>query len=240
MIGLVYALPLIFFWVRGLIPQGYHLKFTLMLFLGGAQAVMGWYMVESGLVDQPAVSHYRLAAHLGLAFIIFACLIRLSMNFITFPQWLFPKNKAALQKREIKNLRLWAFAALIITMIWGAFTAGLDAGKIYNTYPFMGGSFFPVDAGSLSPFIVNFFESHAGVQFAHRWIALTALILVALLAMRTRHYALKGMIVLQFTLGIATLLSNVHIALASLHQAGALILISLLVINASAQKYNKI
>lgn len=228
MIGLVFALPLLFFWIKKVIPQGYNLKLLGMLFLGGMQGIMGWYMVESGLVDIPAVSHYRLAAHLSLAFVILGLLLWLAFSLSI------PKNS----EQENKSLFLFGVGSLAITsvtIIWGAFTAGLDGGLIYNTWPLMGETFVPAELQSLATTI----DSPVGVQFTHRWIAIIAgLSVIAFWHNNRKHNgslksnnAMALMVFLQIILGITTLLSGVNIVLAAMHQAGAAILIGLIVLN---------
>lgn len=230
-IGLAYALPLLFFWLKGMIPQGYKLKLFGMLILGGLQGVMGWYMVESGLVDQPAVSHYRLAAHLSLAFLILAVLLWLGLSLKPLKKFTNP----ALYTHGLVTL-----GAYILTVFWGAYTAGLDAGLIYNeTFPKMGDTWLPSDISRYEPFWINFFETHGGVQFTHRWLAIaTTLITLSFWA----HGALKNnappalhalavMIILQFGLGLATLLSQVFLPLAVAHQAGAALVLIFLIVS---------
>jgi cytochrome c oxidase assembly protein subunit 15 len=230
LIGVVFAVPLAFFWIRGMIPPGYKSKFLLLLLLGSAQGFMGWYMVQSGLIDIPAVSHYRLAAHLSLAFIILAALLVLAFSL------------SPIKKYPHKALFMHGLIALIflsITIAWGAFTAGLDAGLVYNeTFPKMGGQWIPPDFWAKDTLIANLLENHSAVQFAHRWLAMgTALIMLSLWA----HGMLKAqripvlslvmmMVVLQTGMGIATLLSGVHLHIATAHQGGAAILLSLLVL----------
>ncbi len=228
-IGLVFALPLIFFWTRKMIPHGYHPKLFALLILGGLQGLMGWYMVKSGLIDQPAVSHYRLAAHLSLAFLIFSALIWLGLS-LTIKTRRFG-NRAL-------NLHGWlALAFIIMTMIWGAFTAGLDAGLVYNdSFPKMGGGWLPPDFWKYDTAWMNMLENHSAVQFAHRWLAVTSVIVVLSLWL---HGALKQktfralhaaalMALAQMGLGIGALLSGVHIHIAAAHQAGAVFLIGLI------------
>lgn len=229
LIGLVYAVPLIYFWITKQIRSGDHWKFIGLLFLGGAQAVMGWYMVESGLVDEPAVSHYRLAAHLSLAFVIFALLIWMGLRYMDFEQ----KPSARLYAQGWGVLGI-----LIITIFWGAYVAGLDAGRIYNEWPLMGGSFIPSDMWFLDPAWVNLFENHAAVQFTHRWLAIIAAATILWFSWsgikagycKYLFGGLAAMVTLQVALGIATLLSVVWIPLATIHQAGAVMLVGLMTI----------
>jgi cytochrome c oxidase assembly protein subunit 15 len=122
-----------------------------------------------------------------------------------------------------------ALGFLFITMVWGAFVAGMDAGKIYNEWPHMGqGNIIPSDMWFLSPMALNIVENAAAVQFVHRWLAVGALVIIATFAWRMKNIALGGMVFLQFALGIITLLSNVSIPYAAMHQAGAFILTALL------------
>ena len=223
LIGLVYALPLAYFWIKGMIPQGYKLKFLIALALGGAQGVMGWYMVMSGLADKPDVSHFRLAAHLSLAFFIFGYLIWMGLSLSSHP------NPPPLERGEGRRLKAfgWGVMALLsLTIIWGAFVAGLDGGLLYNTWPHMG-------AGQIVPQEVTGFAAllhdPAGVQFFHRWIAIVAAFVLLSFAWRIKSFPLAGMTFVQVGLGLATLLTQVWIPLAAAHQAGALILILIMV-----------
>ena len=231
LIGLVYALPLIWFWITNQIPKGYKSKLLAMLILGGLQGLMGWYMVKSGLVDQRDVSHYRLAAHLSLAFLIFALLLWLGLSL----------NNQKRTPHPALYAHSWIVLGLfILTVFWGAYTAGLDAGLIYNeTFPKMGDRFLPKDIWRYEPFWINFFETHSGVQFTHRWLAIATTIMTLGLCVRatlkkqggTIINALAIMIILQAGLGIATLFSKVSPPIAVLHQAGAVAVLTVLMIN---------
>ena len=227
MIGLVFALPLVFFWLRGMIPAGYKAKFIGLLILGGLQGLMGWYMVKSGLVDVPAVSHFRLSAHLSLAFIILCALTWVGLSL---------KNTA--RKFHFCLLRHGSIALFFValTAIWGAFVAGMDAGLIYNEYPKMGTGLVPPDMWHLEPAWQNIIKNAAAIQFTHRWLAIAAAIMTLTFSFRAiksgykqaRYHAAGGMVVLQVGLGIATLLSGVHLHIAVIHQAGAAILLMLM------------
>ena len=232
LIGMVFALPFIFFLIRGWIPQGYKLKLFGILILGGLQGYMGWYMVQSGLVDQPAVSHYRLAAHLALALLIFSLILWNILDLRKIIGNKFPRPDAFLY-----GFSWICLGFLILTIFWGAYTAGLDAGLVYNdSFPMMGGRWIPSEVWYSQPYWVNLFENHAGVQFVHRWLAMaTSLIilifsLMSVLRGRTEIiFPLAAMMVLmQAALGILTLFSGVNIVLAAAHQAGAVILLSLI------------
>ncbi len=240
LIGLAFAVPLAIFWIKGMIPHGYHKKFLGLLALGGAQGFMGWYMVQSGLVDRPSVSHYRLAAHLSLALIIFSSLLWLAIDFLRKAKPLFYKQRAnnALLAHGILTM---VFVAL--TIIWGAFVAGLDAGMIYNQFPLMGQTIVPPELLSMSPSWINVFENHATVQFTHRWLAMITVLITLSFAVHglsfdRKHFAMLGVwVIIQVTLGIKTLLAmasesalhHVSIHIAATHQFGAVILLTLMV-----------
>ncbi len=231
MIGLVFVLPLLWFAVTKKVPKGYGLKFIGLLILGGLQGLMGWYMVKSGLVDEPYVSHYRLAAHLSLAFLVFSLLL-----------WCALSLRASYGKGiQVLYTHTWiVLGLLIITIFWGAYVAGLDAGLVYNeSFPKMGGQWIPPDINQYKPFWINFFETPSGVQFIHRWLAIITVFAVLTLYLHAFkrgiyhwfNHALCFMVLVQFSLGLATLLSDVYIPVAVLHQAGALVLLGLLVLN---------
>lgn len=231
-IGLIYAVPLIFLWER--IPQAAKPALLGVLALGFAQGAMGWIMVKSGLVNHPAVSHYRLAAHLMLAFMIYACLLRLALAFSLAPE------KDAAKMTEMRGMIKSTLALAALTMTWGAFTAGLDAGMLYNTFPAMDGHWFPPETLQYHSLWRAFLDEPATVQFMHRVLALLTLLKVLLLVRKAGDFhspqrlarLFKGLaliVFLQVSLGVATLLTQVNIVLAVAHQAGALLLLSLLV-----------
>lgn len=229
LIGLAYALPLLWFWMTNRIPQGYKAKLLGVFILGGLQGALGWYMVQSGLIDQPAVSHYRLAAHLALAFLIFGAMLWLGLSL---------RNRENNRGHAVLFVHgLVTLAFLATTIVWGAFTAGLDAGLIYNdSFPKMGGAWLPPDLWHLDPAWLNFFENHAGVQFTHRWLAMGTLAMIAGFwshgVMKKNTFPAFHMLMatgaLQLSLGIVTLLSHVWLPAAVLHQAGALTTFGLL------------
>lgn len=236
LIGLVFALPLLWFWLRGDIARaapGGTLKWKLLglLALGGLQGALGWYMVMSGLVDRPSVSQYRLAAHLSVAILIYLLLIWVGLGLLR------PKEGGAAISRSLR-LHGWAALAMVgLTAFWGALVAGLDAGMAYNTFPLMEGHVLPPEAWSLNPPSINFFENTAMVQFTHRWLAQTTALFLLLLWVRARIEGLSGraaaaaaavaiMVLVQVSLGVGTLLMRVPIPLAAAHQAGALLLLT--------------
>ncbi|MEO1226033.1 MAG: COX15/CtaA family protein [Pseudomonadota bacterium] len=235
LIGVVFALPLLWFWLAGTIRRtglGARLGWTLigLLVLGGLQGVLGWVMVQSGLVDRPSVSHYRLAAHLGLAFLIFGLLIWVGLS-------VRGATEAAGAAPGPRRHGWVALVLISVTVLWGAMVAGLDAGLAYNTFPLMNGALLPPEALSIVPAWLNLFDNTALVQFIHRWLAIISAIVVLALAVRAwRVAAWRGLatwlgvtVLFQVGLGIATLLLGVPIVIATLHQAGALTLVALLV-----------
>lgn len=221
LIGMVFALPLAWFWLRGQVASGYKLKFSAVLALGGLQGVVGWWMVKSGLINNPAVSHYRLATHLGLAVFLYAVMIWMALTL-----WRRDSELVMRPQTSSPNLRLHGRLALFlvaVTMVWGAFVAGLDAGLIYNEWPLMGGHFMPGEMWNTTPAWLNLFENHAAVQFTHRWLAFTTFLVVLAFAWRMASPVLGATVFLQLGLGIATLLTGVALPLAALHQAGAIL-----------------
>jgi len=230
-LGLVFALPLAWFWWRGWISRRLRWPLLGLLGLGALQGWMGWYMVQSGLVDIPRVSPYRLAAHLSLALIIFAIMFRLALGL------LWPAEPA----RRRPPLRLWTRTVLILvalTVFVGAFVAGLRAGHIYNDFPLMAGRWIPEGILGLEPLWRNLFENPATVQFLHRLLGLSTLAVIALAWYRAivGHQAAAGQrrvfhLLLaagfaQVVLGIATLMLYVPVALGTLHQGGAVVVLA--------------
>ncbi len=216
-IGLVYALPLLWFWVRGQIPQGYKSKLLFILLLGAGQGFMGWYMVMSGLVDRPDVSHFRLAAHLMLALLIYAALLWIAFD-------LKGRDKISCSFCQLRHGWI-ALAFIGVTIVWGAFVAGLDGGMVYNTWPKMDAHWIPPEVTGL--FAVT--HDPAAVQFVHRWIAVFTGIIVFAYAWRIKSWPIAAMMFVQIGLGIATVMTQVSIPLAAAHQAGAMVLIALMI-----------
>lgn len=233
LIGVIYAVPFLFFWSR--IPAERRGAFIGILFLGGLQGAVGWWMVESGLVNDPAVSHYRLAAHLMLAVFIYGCLFRLGLSVGVNPS----QNGGRLS--GVRNFTRATLAAVVLTMTWGAFTAGLDAGLVYNdTFPYMGQNLWPSEMFAYQPMWKAFFEDHATVQFTHRLLAVMTLLKVFLLIRKAMPFnpppRIKKLLIAagiigtgQVCLGIATVMTQVHTHVAATHQAGALALLTVLV-----------
>ena len=235
-IGVVYALPLLLFWLRGWIPAGYGRRLLVLLVLGGLQGLLGWYMVQSGLIDRPSVSHYRLAAHLSLALVIYALLIWTALDLLS-PE---PRStdQPAARSRRIRR-QVWITLGLLsVTIVWGAFVAGLDAGLLYNTWPLMNGAVIPPEAVGPEPVWLSPVENRAMIQFLHRWLGVATLVAVLALTWRcladprTGTVALAAGVaaVVQVCLGVFTLLQMVPIPLAAAHQAGAVVLLTTLLV----------
>lgn len=236
LIGLSFLLPFLYFYFSGKIARQSAPKFILMFLLGGLQGVLGWYMVKSGLVDNPHVSQYRLTAHLAAAFLIYAYL------FWTALGYLIPKERLTVGAAYAPRLYKGSYGLTVlitITILSGGFVAGLKAGYGYNTFPDMNGQYIPPGLFTQNPFWINFFENRTTVQFDHRVLAITTWLAVTLFWWRYRtetlsHYAqlgmnaLLGMVWIQVALGISTLLLVVPTALASIHQAGAVALFTII------------
>lgn len=225
LIGLAYALPFFYFAFRRRLPRGHGLKFFGILCLIGIQGAIGWWMVASGLVnDRVDVSQYRLATHLGVAFIILAALFWLWRNQCQGWPMRISNNKAVTATTFLAVL-------VFIQIIAGAFVAGLRAGRIYNTWPMMDGDFVPAGYGQLDPFWRNIFENIPAVQFNHRVLAYAILLATIWVFFKTRPYArlrahmwiFSIIVVLQVLLGIYVLLTGDALKLALLHQFTAIL-----------------
>ena len=231
-IGLAFFIPFLYFLARKAIDGPLGLKLAGIFLLGGLQGAMGWYMVKSGLVDNPHVSQYRLTAHLGLAFIIYAAMLRVALGL------LFPAGTSYYGNGRLRSLRSFSIGitTLIFVMILsGGFVAGIRAGLAYNTFPLMNGHLIPPELFMLEPWYRNFFDNMATVQFNHRMIAWTLAIMIPVFWFKSRNLPLPGstrlacsllllMLAVQVSLGIATLLLVVPLPLAAAHQAGAMLL----------------
>ena len=221
LIGVVFALPLIWFAVRRSIPLGYGWKLLGLLVLGGLQGALGWYMVMSGLVDRTDVSHFRLSAHLLLALTIMAACVWIALDLRQLART--GENHPA----RLTGLAVAALSVLFIQLLFGAWVAGLNAGQVANDWPTMQGRFFPqgVDwsRGALHALTNDPFLIH----FVHRWWAWVVVAVLIVFARRIRKLdggrsasiAIHSAFGTQVLLGILTVLSGVAIWLAALHQA---------------------
>jgi heme a synthase len=227
LIGVAFLLPLLWFALRGKIERRLVPRLIGIFVLGGLQGAMGWYMVKSGLVDDPRVSQYRLTAHLGLAFLIYMAMLWAALDI------LFPRSASA-PRPGLRRAALALTALVFIMSMTGAFVAGIRAGLAYNTFPLMNGEWLPAGMFVIAPWYLNFFSNIPLVQFDHRLIAWALAFLVPWFWLRARRQPmpprarlgadlLVAALALQIGLGIATLLLVVPVALAVAHQAGALL-----------------
>lgn len=221
-IGIVFLVPYVFFLIKRKITGTLAWQLAGVFVLGGLQGALGWYMVQSGLVDDPRVSHFRLTAHLGLALAIFAAEF-----------WLALEVLSSNEKRRYKPLALAVAGLVFLMALSGGFVAGLRAGHAYNTFPLMNGHLVPPEAFMLEPWWHNFFWNVATVQLVHRAIFWLLLVLIPIVWWHARRTTAKiaghhllGMFLLQAGLGISTLLLAVPVPLAAAHQAGAVLLLA--------------
>ena len=234
----VFSIGLIVLLIRKKINKKMLPSLILLFFMGAMQAVIGWWMVYSGLQNKPAVSHFRLAIHLMSAFTLFAFTFWFALKLI------YPKDK--IQENDGHKLKWWSltfFVILIIQIVYGAFTAGyvegdaskIRPGKIFNTWPKMGEEWMPEQVTMKDNFYLNFFENASGIQFMHRLLAILIVILVSVIWYKSNKLNLsisqyRGVtfliygVTLQFILGVLTLLYEVPVVLGVLHQTGAFFL----------------
>lgn len=231
-IGIVFAVPLLYFAARGYLNRPLALRAVALFALGGMQGVMGWLMVQSGLVDRPSVSHFRLAAHLGLAFLIFGYALWLARELRVTAE----RPSVAPGAHRLLRLGLAGLGVLLaLQVVWGAFVAGLKAGFMLNTFPLMAGGLVPPDLLRLEPALLNFVQNPIAVQWTHR--VLGTLLGVAAIGFyfavrraqvdaqsRRLNGVLLALIVGQYALGVLTLVRLVPVSLAVTHQATALVL----------------
>jgi cytochrome c oxidase assembly protein subunit 15 len=228
-IGVVFLLPYLWFLVRHRIPRGYAGALAAIFALGGLQGALGWYMVQSGLVDDPRVSHLRLTAHLGLAFLIFGAMFWVALS-------LSRARPASPGHPALRRFAAGLTALTYLMVLAGGLVAGIRAGFAYNTFPRMNGHWVPPEILMLDPWYRNFTYNMATVQFDHRLLAATLALLVPWFVWRAHRAAdlplparraadlFLALLVVQIALGIATLLLVVPLGLAAAHQAGAVLL----------------
>ena len=248
MVGLVIALPYFWFLVRRQIPSAYRLRLMALPLLVAAQGAMGWYMVSSGLSVRSNVSQYRLVAYLGLALVILVVALWTSASLRADSKDAERPDSAARRQATPEGARwatvtmlfaLWSFGVILT----GGFVAGLRAGKIYNTFPLMGGQVVPPGYWQVQGFLVNAFENPAAAQFHHRVLAIvTVLAAIAMWFAAVRRLEPAAVVraqgrvavaaTLQVALGIATLLLSVPVAVAALHQLVAVALLGTAVLAA--------
>ncbi|XP_071449066.1 heme A synthase COX15 [Hetaerina americana] len=242
-IGAAFYIPAAIFWAKGWLKKGMKIRVVAFGTILACQGLMGWYMVKSGLEDRfhsesdvPRVSQYRLAAHLSLAFVLYTLFLWSSLDHLLPP-------KAVSATLATRRFRMFAHACkgmVFLTALSGAFVAGLDAGLVYNSFPKMADRWIPDDILAYSPAISNFTENPTTVQFDHRVLGISTLLMISglWLVSRRRHLpprayaatnAVAAMAWMQVVLGITTLLMYVPVPVAATHQSGSLILLSLAV-----------
>ncbi|MBC6440704.1 MAG: COX15/CtaA family protein [Rhodospirillales bacterium] len=236
-IGLAFLVPFMVFLFRKRLDPPMTRRLWLLFVLGGLQGLVGWFMVKSGLVDRPSVSQYRLAMHLGLAFLIYGMLVWTIAGLLHTPDYGSAEPGIARPRRGVG----WLLALVSVTIVSGAFVAGLDAGLYYNTFPLMDGRVVPADYLADEPWWLNPFQNVAAVQFNHRLLAIATVVAIfatwfglarSSLTTRTRlaARALAAMAVLQALIGVMALLAYVPVWLGALHQIGALVLFTLTIL----------
>jgi cytochrome c oxidase assembly protein subunit 15 len=227
LVGAVFFIPFLYFLARGRIRGTLAWKLGAIFALGALQGALGWFMVKSGLVDDPRVSPVRLAAHLGMAFLLLALMAWTALDLLV-------PEAAARDSRRSRTLATVLVAVVFGMVLSGALVAGIRAGYAYNTWPLMNGQWIPGEILLIDPWWDNFVYNMATVQFDHRGIAyLVAAIAVATwLSVRAEvqdararrwAHALLAAVAVQIALGISTLLLRVPVPLAAVHQAGAVI-----------------
>lgn len=231
MIGLVFFIPFVYFLITKQLSKSTIKKSIILMVLGSFQGFLGWYMVKSGLVDRPDVSHFRLAAHLTTAFITFAYTFWVALDLM------FPNRKVI--DKKFRNLVRWGMTILLLQIIYGAFVAGLDAGFIHNHWPFMneGKLIHETVYTELKPVYQNFIEGRSGVQFVHRTLAYVVVIIILMIWYKSKQMALTNyqkkavdalliLVGVQFLLGVLTIILAVPVWLGVLHQVGAFFLLT--------------
>lgn len=226
-IGLAFAIPLAWFAVKRAIPHGYGWKLVGLLVLGGLQGLLGWYMVMSGLVDRTDVSHFRLAAHLLLAFAIIGALIWVALDLRTLART--GEDRPA----QLTGFSAAVLAILFVQLLYGAWVAGLDAGYVANTWPDMHGRFFPDGVDWSNGVLFALTHDPFLISFIHRWWAWVAVAALVVFARRIRRAGVRAASIAvhsafgtQIVVGIATAVTGMAIWLAVLHQAIAAALVA--------------
>ncbi|CAK9794942.1 Cytochrome c oxidase assembly protein COX15 homolog [Anthophora plagiata] len=263
LIGAVFIVPATYFWAKGMLKPGMKTRVAVLGSLIGLQGLMGWYMVKSGLEDRfveqsdvPRVSQYRLAMHLGMAFIIYTGFLYNALDYLSPAQKLNLTNSeinSGNLKSKLKRFRMLVHSTkglVFLTALSGAFVAGMDAGLIYNTFPKMANRWIPDDIFTVSPTWKNFTENPTTVQFDHRIMGITTLSLITCIGIISRKYKLPGNAkkaviavlcagYLQVLLGISTLVHHVPLTLAASHQSGSLLVLSTMIWLCHELKYLK-
>ena len=229
-IGIAFLLPFAYFWLRRKINNRDVPRYVIMFILGGFQGLLGWYMVQSGLVDIPHVSQYRLTAHLAAALFIYGYIL-----WMAFPL-LCPK-RSSLEASSVGGKAMAMMIFIAVTLLSGGFVAGLNAGHAFNTFPLMGGQIIPSGYFSLNPWWKNLFDNIPSVQFNHRYLGILTYIIVCVFILSSwkdnilkYHRWVLSLLLLsvsiQGALGILTLLLHVPVVIATAHQAVGLVVLT--------------
>lgn len=228
LIGIIFIIPFVYFCVTKKLSPQLSIRLTIMLILGGCQGVLGWYMVKSGLVDNPHVSQYRLTAHLGLAVLIYSFIVWTALDIL---------NANVNQFRNLALPSIMITGLIFVMILSGGLVAGTRAGYAYSTWPLMGDSFIPAGLYAMQPAWLSAFEDITTVQFNHRILAyiivlfilgfvVKALNLKVSGKLRTAVISLLVLLVIQISLGVSTLIFHVPISVAATHQVGAVALLT--------------
>lgn len=232
-IGLAFLLPFLYFLFHKRLRPTLMPKLIVMFVLGGLQGLLGWYMVKSGLVSDPHVSQYRLAAHLSAALLIYAYILWVAWGLLR-PH---PRNGWVRGVESLRRHSKIAMSLIVLMIISGAFVAGTRAGLGFNTFPLMNGAVIPEGLFSMSPFYLNFLENPTTIQFDHRIIAYVLIFYIPFVWYKSSKFPLNQKshmafhlllitFIIQIILGISTLLMEVPVSLGILHQAGALLVLT--------------
>ena len=228
LLGLVFIIPFIIFLILGKLNKKLIKQSIVLFVLGALQGAIGWWMVKSGLVNNPDVSHYRLSVHLITAFLTCAF-----ASWVALPL-IFPGKREG--NDNLLKLTSWLFILVVLQIIYGAFVAGLDAGVGFNSWPKMNGEWIPEAVYSLDPLWKNFLEAPYGIQFIHRTLALVIVSFVFYIWYKGREIQqthlqkkslnlLLSVVILQTVIGVFTLILVVPVSLALIHQLGAFLLL---------------
>jgi heme a synthase len=230
-LGFVFIIPFMYFLIKKRFDKATLNKCYILLGMGGFQGFLGWFMVRSGLINNPDVSHFRLALHLTFAFITFAYTFWVALDLI------YPERKTVI--KPLRNITRFALVFLLIQIIYGGFVAGLDAGLIHNHWPMMSDGQFFHESILLEKetWLQRFTEGKSGVQFVHRTLAYLVVGIIALLYFRSKKFTLDktqsngiktllALVFVQFALGVFTLLYSVPLLLGLAHQVSAFFLLS--------------
>lgn len=237
LMGLVFAVPFLLFLRKGWLKGWLLRRAWAILVAGGLVGALGWFMVASGLEERVDVSHYRLAIHLCAALTVLSIVLWTVFDLMA--------GRRSFRALDVRGVRVrLVLGAILLQVVWGAFTAGLDGGLIYNTWPLMNGEFMPENVRAFGSWTKDFTDHRDGVQFVHRYMAWVVALAVLFVRWSQRKapwgrelaFAVP-VVLLQFALGVFTLLGQVPLALGVLHQAGAVLLVGvwLKVVHASGR-----